>query len=365
MKQTGLLFEIRPTDYILGSTSPLKGLELNPSGDWIPYRPSDEKQYDFKFDTMSCSTFSATNDLEALFNFLWEKGEFSESQRKWLIDNGYVKNWKFNFSDRFSAISNGTMPQGQYIQNVWDDFRHTGLIPESDLPFGGSNQAEYLDKSKITQAMRDKAAKFLELIIEKDSNGKPMINYEWVPVITGIELNDALKQAPLQIVVTKESPTHAIALLRMDTEFETYPPFLRKRNRTVAYSLKPIVRIKKEQAVQKYKHFNPKTDPKMVGLRHELMLKLDAIREDAKFAMIITSGLRTKEENDALQDSASNSGHLRGWEADIYCVDSSRRDKLIELSYKHGITRRGIGKDFVHLGLDPSLPQGVMWHYYK
>ena len=113
---------------------------------------------------------------------------------------------------------------------------------------------------------------------------------------------------------------------------------------------------------KKYKYFS---DSEIVGLKHELVTILDNIRHEAGFPMVITSGLRTKKENDALKDSASNSGHLRGWEADIKCTDSKKRDKLIELSYKYGITRRGIGKGFVHLGIDPTLPQNVMWHYYK
>jgi hypothetical protein len=117
-----------------------------------------------------------------------------------------------------------------------------------------------------------------------------------------------------------------------------------------------------EEAKAGYRYFK---GYEIVGLKHELVSILDNIRHEAGFPMVITSGLRTKKENDALKDSASNSGHLRGWEADIACTDSKKRDKLIELSYKYGITRRGIGKGFVHLGIDPTLPQNVMWHYYK
>lgn len=250
MQQSGFLYELRPSDYILGSTSPLKGEDLIPSADWIAHRPEDEKQFDINFDTLSCSTFSGTNDLETLFNFFLSQSIFSEAQIKWATDNGYLVNGKFNFSDRFSAISNGTKPNGQYVQNVWDDFRNTGLIPEKDLPFGGTNQAEYLDKSLITPAMKAKAQKFLEVFIEKDEKGKYKINYEWVPITnTSIELAAALKQAPLQVAVTKEYPTHAIALLRIDTEFESYAPYLRPRNRTVAYALKPVVKVRKTMPV--------------------------------------------------------------------------------------------------------------------
>lgn len=123
--------------------------------------------------------------------------------------------------------------------------------------------------------------------------------------------------------------------------------------------------VKTKDLEWSYKWFNLIDDPKMLGIEHELMVKLDAIRDEAGFPIVITSGKRTKAENDALKDSASNSGHLRGFEVDIACTDSAKRDRIIELSYKHGITRRGIGKDFIHLGIDPSLPQHVMWHYYK
>lgn len=113
-----------------------------------------------------------------------------------------------------------------------------------------------------------------------------------------------------------------------------------------------------------YKYFNPKSDPKMIGIKHETMLKLDELRDKCGFPISITSGLRSKDQNDALKGSASNSGHLRGYEVDIACTDGFRRDKIIRLSYEVGFTRRGIGKDFIHLGIDPELPNQVMWTYY-
>lgn len=111
----------------------------------------------------------------------------------------------------------------------------------------------------------------------------------------------------------------------------------------------------------KYKYF---TESEVKGLKPELVEKLDIMREYCGFPFKINSGLRTKEENDKLKDSASNSGHLRGFEADIACTDSAKRDKILEASFKFGITRRGVGKTFIHLGVDPSLPQNVTWHYY-
>lgn len=245
MEQSGFLYKYNPKDYVLGSNSPLIGVELNPKGDWIDYRPSNEKQHNYKFDTLCCSTFSATSDLEAILNYLWSKGELSDEQINFCKDEGYIVDEKFNFSDRWSATSNRTTPNGQYITLVWDDFRNVGLIPEKDLPYGGKNQAEYLDIKNLTPERYAKAKRFSEMMFEKDANGKYKVNYEWVPVETGIELFEALKQAPIQVAVTKENPRHAIVLLRMDKEFDSYSPFLRSRNRTIAYALKPIITLKK------------------------------------------------------------------------------------------------------------------------
>jgi len=123
--------------------------------------------------------------------------------------------------------------------------------------------------------------------------------------------------------------------------------------------------LSKLYRTQGYKWFNPISDPKMVGLKDELMIKLDALREMCGFGLSITSGVRSKALNDILKGSAKNSGHLRGYEVDIACTDSFKRDRIIENSYKVGFTRRGIGDGFVHLGIDPNLPQRVMWEYYK
>ena len=44
-------------------------------------------------------------------------------------------------------------------------------------------------------------------------------------------------------------------------------------------------------------------------------------------------------------------------------MDSEKRFKIVEMAMKHGIRRIGIGDNFVHLDMDYSLPQGVMWLY--
>lgn len=233
MKQTGLLYKYDPKDYRVGA-SPLTPTIVNLLADWRDWRPSDEKQYkDYTFDTMSCATFSALNIVENTINYFIYKGDMiNVSQLEWLNKNGFIKDGKLNLSDRFTAIMSGTTPQGNYMQNVWDSIRKDGCIPEAMLPFGGNNWAEYHNKNVITQAMKDLAKQFLEIV---DSS------YEWTSNIRA-DMLQALKECPLQLAIN--NATHAVELIEIDHIFNTYPPFLENLTSPVAYALKGIVKIK-------------------------------------------------------------------------------------------------------------------------
>lgn len=375
MEQSGFLYKSKPEDYILGSTSPLlQGDVINEAGDWILWRPSDEKQSTLKIDTMSCTTFSALNDLETILNFFKDQlNMFSKDQLDWLSLVKFIENNKFNFSDRFTAIMSGTMPEGNYFQNVWDSIRKDGVIPEVQFPIGDPKTwSEYHDKTKITPEMKKLGVDFLERIIEKGDDGKYKINYEFIPLdVNGFNLSEAFKRSPIQVAVTGENPKHAILLVRMDKEFETYKPFLRDRNRTIAYALKISVVIKTTPVVPVYKYFKmtEKTDSEGKHTFGELngtfRALLDKMRGESGFPWIISSGYRNKEENDATPDSASDSAHVSRMAADIFCSDSGKRDKIVDVAKANGIKRIGIGKNFVHLDIDPTKPSPVMWHYYK
>jgi zinc D-Ala-D-Ala carboxypeptidase len=56
--------------------------------------------------------------------------------------------------------------------------------------------------------------------------------------------------------------------------------------------------------------------------------------------------------------------HTFGMSADIACNNGADRYRLITIALKHGCTRIGIAKTFVHIGLGaPGLPQNVIWEY--
>lgn len=137
---------------------------------------------------------------------------------------------------------------------------------------------------------------------------------------------------------------------------DLYKPktMINKITTTVKNIIKPLV---------KYKYFSDREVARW-QLKPELWSILDKMRGECGFPFIINSGLRTKEENDKLKDSASDSAHLSGLAVDIRVANSSQRFKIIEVALKNKINRIGIGKEFVHIDVDKTKPQSVMWHYY-
>jgi len=123
-----------------------------------------------------------------------------------------------------------------------------------------------------------------------------------------------------------------------------------------------------EEAKKGYKYFR---DEEKTGQNHtfkeldENFKRLcDKMRGECGFPWILDSGYRTQIENDKLKDSVSDSAHVSRLAVDVRCTDSYKRNKIIDVAKANGITRFGIGKNFVHLDVDPSKPQNVMWHYY-
>lgn len=82
--------------------------------------------------------------------------------------------------------------------------------------------------------------------------------------------------------------------------------------------------------------------------------------------LTVNSGYRDPEHNrdvGGVEDSEHTHDPADG--ADVMCLRSVTRYKLIKEALDIGISRIGIGKDFVHIGVADDLPQLVLWTYYK
>lgn len=100
------------------------------------------------------------------------------------------------------------------------------------------------------------------------------------------------------------------------------------------------------------------------NMQHEFMEKLQAIRREYGKPMQITSGFRSVKHPIEAKKSHSNGEHTQGFCADVACENSTERFRLVQLALKHGITRIGVAKTFLHLGIGGAgLPNNVIWEY--
>lgn len=106
--------------------------------------------------------------------------------------------------------------------------------------------------------------------------------------------------------------------------------------------------------------FNEEQDPKMKGVKENVMLALNNARKIADTPFKITSGLRSKEENEEIGGDP-NSSHLKGLAVDIACDSSEKAFKIIYGAFCAGFKRIGLGKGHIHLDMDTEKPQNLLF----
>lgn len=99
-------------------------------------------------------------------------------------------------------------------------------------------------------------------------------------------------------------------------------------------------------------------------MNQRFMTTLDGVRALAGIPLKLSCAYRSVAWDKA-KGRSGNSAHTRGMAVDIVCNSSSTRSKIVTAALRLGINRIGIGKNFVHLDTDTSLPQNVIWHYYE
>lgn len=227
-----LIASPKPTDYILGSNSPLNA-DRNVK-DWSPYLPANESQRNNFADFLTCVTMSgADHSIVTQLNYLISSGKFSDEAMNFFHNENYLVDGKFSLSTRFNAKLNNTEGlKGNYLNTVAECARRDGLLPEMDWPTTRDMSfTEFYQQIPI--GLFAKAKKALWFI---------NIQYHWV---YKEDLKNILPNAPVQIA-TKTCPgwdsgqvvqkcssdvlNHATMLYGQDDylnwlDFDQYSPF--------------------------------------------------------------------------------------------------------------------------------------------
>ena len=93
-----------------------------------------------------------------------------------------------------------------------------------------------------------------------------------------------------------------------------------------------------------------------------LIRNLEQIERHLSKKLVYNSGYRCRACNDAA-GGVKNSAHLRGKAVDIKSESSSERYEITSTALAFGFKRIGIGKTIIHLDVDETLPQRMIWLY--
>ena len=102
------------------------------------------------------------------------------------------------------------------------------------------------------------------------------------------------------------------------------------------------------------------SDEEVEGLDPKLVQMLDHARGFAHCPFIITSGLRSREHNEAI-GGVGDSAHTRGLAVDLRCEGSRTRFRMVSALLLAGFRRIEVADKHLHADIDPDKPQDVMW----
>lgn len=94
----------------------------------------------------------------------------------------------------------------------------------------------------------------------------------------------------------------------------------------------------------------------------DFIRKLDAIREEVGFPLIINSGYRSQQWNSHVGGSTTSS-HMKGVAVDIRVINDMQRHAIVKAALKHGVNRFGWGRTYVHLDIDRQKSPNIVWGY--
>ena len=96
-------------------------------------------------------------------------------------------------------------------------------------------------------------------------------------------------------------------------------------------------------------------------MKEDFLRKLDRARGIAKIPFTVLSGYRCEKHNKAI-GALPTSSHIKGCAADIHCVDSADRYRIMISCMACGIKRIGIYRTFIHVDTDAGKPSRLIWY---
>ena len=291
-----------------------------------------------------------------------------------------AKDWKKYFFDWFKANTP--------LNITYDEISTTWKVTPSTTIYGNANYKGHIIGGDIYEKIRAIVPpnKYNVVCLISDDNmgvQRPygISNLEWIypgtDFIQIFKFNDGGKVANHEnhhTFVLKVNRQGADIIDPMDTytlDSDFNVDSVINTNRELALlRLKPHWdKVTQLKTMSRWKHFkleeftNSQHTHTVAELKPELVDILDKMREECGFAFNISSGFRTKAENDELIDAVGNSSHLTALASDVLYNNDNQKFKMVSSAIKNGITRIGIAKTFLHFDIDKTKPQNVIWDY--
>lgn len=227
------------TEYLAGRLPPCKAADLDtlPFTEMQTYFPKGELQHSDIEDMMDCASRDKINYLETKYNYLYRNNLLTPKQLFFAVENRYVTDNGFEFSDAFIAIKSNTTRQGNSLKAPLQAIHTHGLIPKHLLPLENwMSWEDYHNPKRITDAMETLGELWLEVMgqifYEKEYDytkevGLVTAVHAWpVPNNTGVYEHTP---APFNHAVWRPKPSHYVFdnYLDHDGDFikETTPDF--------------------------------------------------------------------------------------------------------------------------------------------
>ncbi len=189
-----------------------------PDGNWRPWLPEGENQWNDDGDSKNCTSFGTTNTVEIQVKFHTGKEE--------------------NYSDRELGVRAGNQIDGNWLYKPVDATRNGGLCLESTYPPPANPWDWEKYHELIPEALKPQIQKERKEFLEKWD-----VKREWISVDKA-SMKKHLKHAPLAVII----PGHAVAEFLIDENdidhyFDSYAPYEKTvgPNRKITYAMKIVV----------------------------------------------------------------------------------------------------------------------------